>query len=63
MLYEVITQGAVKEAVYYGEVAHYVFESNGLTMKISELNPRLARLSGGSVYAWADSEDIVVLND
>jgi len=56
-------QGAVKEAVYYGEVAHYVFESNGLTMKISELNPRLARLSGGSVYAWADSEDIVVLND
>lgn len=56
-------RGEVREAVYYGEVAHYVMECAGVRMKISELNPRFARLSSGSHYAWADSEDIVVLND
>ena len=56
-------KGEVKEAVYYGEVAHYVMDCNGISMKISELNPRFARLSSGTHYAWADSEDIVVLND
>jgi len=56
-------QGTVREAVYYGEVAHYVMECNGIALKISELNPRFARLSSGNHHAWADSEDIVVLND
>ncbi len=55
--------GTMKEAVYYGEVAHYTMECNGIEMKISELNPRFARLSSGKPYAWADSEDVVVLND
>ena len=54
--------GTIGEAVYYGEVAHYEFESNGIKLAISELNPRHLSKDGQSgLYAWADPEDVVIL--
>lgn len=55
-------KGRIKKTVYYGEVAHHVFESGITEIRISELNPRYANMRSGDDYAWVDSEDIVILN-
>jgi len=55
--------GTIGESVYYGEVAHYGFESNGHTLAISELNPRhLSKREQSGLFAWADPEDVVILS-
>ncbi len=59
-------EGELIESTYYGEVAHYVMQSKrgDVKLKISELNPRhTLSKAGNAIYAWADSEDIVVLNE
>ncbi len=54
--------GFIQNATYFGEVAHYDFSSNGVTLKISELNPRhMGYTRRGDLHAWADPEDVVVL--
>jgi iron(III) transport system ATP-binding protein len=55
-------EGTIESSVYYGEVAHYQLKAGGMHFKISELNPRFAQNVDSNAYAWADSEDIVVLN-
>jgi iron(III) transport system ATP-binding protein len=54
--------GNIGESVYYGEVAHYAFETNGQTLAISELNPRhLSKRNQSPLYAWVMPEDVVIL--
>ncbi len=56
--------GRIGEAVYYGEVAQYTFQTEGaFSLKIFELNPRFASDSGSELYAWIDPEDVVILAD
>lgn len=57
-------EGKIEDAIYYGEVAHYIFRSGDLTLKVSELNPRhLSHSPDRTVYASIDSEDLVILKD
>lgn len=54
--------GYIKDATYFGEVAHYDFRTSGVNLKISELNPRhMSSVRHGNLHAWADPEDVVVL--
>lgn len=57
--------GSIGRATYYGEVAHYRFlTGNNRRLKISELNPRhLGESQRDNLYAWVDSEDVVVLDE
>jgi iron(III) transport system ATP-binding protein len=55
--------GIIGDATYYGEVAHYRFQSGDIELRMSELNPRhLTRGDQKQIYAWADPEDVVVLS-
>lgn len=57
--------GSIGRATYYGEVAHYRFlTGNNKRLKISELNPRhLGESQRDHLYAWVDSEDVVILEE
>lgn len=56
--------GEIRDATYFGEVAHYDFRIGDTALKISELNPRhMGSARHGKLYAWADPEDVVVLAD
>lgn len=57
--------GSIGRATYYGEVAHYRFlTGNNRRLKISEINPRhLGESQRDYLYAWVDSEDVVVLEE
>ncbi len=55
--------GTVGGSTYFGEVAQYEFVSRETQLKVFELNPRF--LWGDrdqKLYAWADSEDVVILD-
>ncbi len=56
--------GTIGNITYFGEVAHYDFEKNGVTIRISELNPssfeRLQQIS--EIYAYVSSNDVVILS-
>ncbi len=56
------TDGMIGQTTYYGEVAHYDFIKNGVTLKISELNPRHIdhKLQRG-LFANVTVEDVIVL--
>jgi spermidine/putrescine transport system ATP-binding protein len=57
--------GRVGRFTYFGEVAHYEFQTDGpapLTLRLSELNPReWTSARDQPLYAYADPEDVVVL--
>ncbi len=54
--------GTIGEAVYYGEIARYAFVSEGVELKVFELNPRhLGGAGKGGLYAAVDPDDVVVL--
>ncbi len=55
-------RGRIGGTVYLGEMAQHEFAVSGLTLKIYELNPRLAAApDGAELFAAADPEDVVVL--
>jgi iron(III) transport system ATP-binding protein len=55
-------EGHIKTAIYFGEVAHYQFEKNGVSLKISEINPQhFESFQQKTVYAYASPEDVVIL--
>jgi iron(III) transport system ATP-binding protein len=56
--------GSIGNTVYFGEVAHYDFEKNGIRLRISELNPtNFERLQHATeVYAHVSSNDVIILN-
>lgn len=59
---ENVVEGVITNASYFGEVAHYNFQSKSLNLKISELNPRhMGGVRHGALYAWVDPEDVVIL--
>ena len=56
--------GRLAESVYLGEIAHYALQTDSepKTVHIAELNPRrVVRDEGQTLFATADSRDIVVL--
>ena len=54
--------GRIGESVYYGEIARYAFVSEGVELKVFELNPRhLGGAGQGALYAAVDVDDVVVL--
>jgi iron(III) transport system ATP-binding protein len=57
--------GCIGNTVYFGEVAHYDFEKNGVKIRVSELNPtNFERLQQSTeIYAHAASSDVVILNE
>lgn len=56
------TDGMIGQTTYYGEVAHYDFIKNGVTLQISELNPRHIEHSlQRGLFANVVTEDVVVL--
>jgi iron(III) transport system ATP-binding protein len=55
-------EGRIDTATYFGEVAHYQFEKNGIYLKISELNPHhFESFQQKTVYAYVLPEDVVIL--
>jgi iron(III) transport system ATP-binding protein len=58
------TDGIIGQATYFGEVAHYDFIKNGVTLRISELNPRhLEHRFQKGLHANVWPEDVVVLSE
>ena len=56
------TDGMIGKTTYYGEVAHYDFIKNGVTLQISELNPRhIEHTLQRGLFANVLTEDVVVL--
>ena len=56
------TDGMIGQTTYYGEVAHYDFIKNGVTLRISELNPRhIDHSLQRGLFANVVTEDVVVL--
>ena len=56
------TDGIIGQTVYYGEVARYDFVKNGITLKISELNPKhLDHTLQRGLFANVKVDDVVVL--
>ena len=56
--------GKIGSATYFGEVAHYDFEKNGITLKISELNPcHLGQSQRKGLYACVLPEDVIILSN
>lgn len=54
--------GVIGETIYYGEVAHYNFVKNGVTLRISELNPKhLQHQHQMGLFANIKVDDVVVL--
>jgi iron(III) transport system ATP-binding protein len=57
-------RGRIGASVYLGENAQYDFVSGDVSLKILELNPRLAERPGfGEFHASVRPEDVVVLTD
>ncbi|MDR0590530.1 MAG: ABC transporter ATP-binding protein [Puniceicoccales bacterium] len=57
-------EGMIGSATYFGEVAHYLFEKNGVQLRISELNPcHMTQTERYGIYAWALPEDVVILSE
>jgi iron(III) transport system ATP-binding protein len=57
-------RGRIGASVYLGENAQYDFVAGDLSLKILELNPRLAERPGsGEFFASVRPEDVVVLTD
>ena len=55
-------RGRIGEAVFLGEIAQYDFRSGGFSIKIVELNPRIADAPGrGELVATVAPDDVVVL--
>lgn len=56
--------GNIGRTTYFGELAHYDFEKNGIKIRISELNPtRFERLQQiTEIYAFVASDDVIILN-
>jgi iron(III) transport system ATP-binding protein len=55
-------RGRIGASFYLGEMAQHEFIAAGTTLKIYELNPRLATASaGGELFAAVDPDDVVVL--
>jgi iron(III) transport system ATP-binding protein len=58
------SEGHIETATYFGEIAHYQFEKDGISLKISELNPQhFESFQQKTVYAYASPEDVVILSD
>ena len=56
------TDGMIGQITYYGEVAHYDFIKNGVTLRISELNPRhIDHSLQRGLFANVVTEDVVIL--
>ena len=56
------TDGMIGQTTYYGEVAHYDFIKNGVTLRISELNPRhMEHQLQKGLFANVLPEDVVIL--
>ncbi len=54
--------GQIGEAVYFGDSAHYAFETEtGARLQLAELNPRHAGPRAGELYVWVAPEDVVIL--
>jgi iron(III) transport system ATP-binding protein len=54
--------GMIGNVTYFGEVAHYDFERNGIIFRISEINPQhFTNARSRVVYASISHEDIVIL--
>lgn len=54
--------GRVGQVAYFGEIAHYEFETAGPRLRVSELNPRSWEgRREKTLYAYADPDDVVVL--
>ena len=52
----------IGQTTYYGEVAHYDFIKNGVTLRISELNPRhMEHQLQKGLFANVLPEDVVIL--
>jgi iron(III) transport system ATP-binding protein len=57
-------RGRIGASVYLGENAQYDFVAGDISLKILELNPRLAERPGtGEFFASVRPEDVVVLSD
>ncbi|MDR1435098.1 MAG: ABC transporter ATP-binding protein [Puniceicoccales bacterium] len=57
-------EGMIGHSTYFGEVAHYLFEKNGIQLRISELNPcHLTQTERYGIYAWVLPEDVVILSE
>ncbi|MDR3317571.1 MAG: ABC transporter ATP-binding protein [Puniceicoccales bacterium] len=57
-------EGMIGHSTYFGEVAHYLFEKNGVQLQISELNPcHMTQTERYGIYAWALPEDVVILSE
>ncbi|UPA28221.1 MAG: ABC transporter ATP-binding protein [Verrucomicrobiota bacterium] len=57
-------EGMIGHSTYFGEVAHYLFEKNGVHLQISELNPcHLSQVERYGIYAWSLPEDVVILSE
>ena len=55
--------GVIGGTIYYGEVAHYNFVKNGVTLRISELNPKhLQHQHQMGLFANIKVDDVVVLS-
>lgn len=54
--------GIIDSVVYFGEIAHYEFRKNDVTLLMSELNPTYStNAKNKSVYASVESNDVVIL--
>lgn len=57
-------EGMICSSIYFGEVAHYMFIKNDITLQISELNPcHLSQVERYGIYAWVLPEDVVILSE
>ncbi|MDR1457827.1 MAG: ABC transporter ATP-binding protein [Puniceicoccales bacterium] len=56
-------KGVIGNVIYFGEVAHFKFERDGVVLRISELNPsHFTNVQNKSMYATVSSEDVVILS-
>lgn len=59
-----VVEGRLTDVTYFGEVAHYDFQRNGVVLKVSELNPRhLQHDSADKIFANIRPEDVVILKN
>lgn len=57
-------EGKLLDFTYFGEIAHYSFERNGVKLSISELNPRHLQYEFGMpILANIRPEDVIVLKN
>ena len=54
--------GLIGNVTYFGEVAHYDFEKNGVCLRISAINPNhFADVKNRNMFAYASYRDVVIL--